>query len=386
MYHVRKYNQISELGLDKLPIDLYKVHTDVEEPQAIILRSYKLQKEEFGKELLAIGRAGAGVNNVPVVECTGKGVVVFNTPGANANAVKELVLAGLLISSRKIVESIIDLKAVKNRKDIAKTAEKMKSNYAGPELTGKKLGIIGLGAIGVSVAQVAPSLGMEVIGYDPYISVANAWKIPKEVQFARSLDSLLAEADYITLHIPVSSQTKAFINHKIIAKMKNRVRLLNFSRSEIVEVDDIIAGVNNGKIAYYVHDFADERLLDVKNVLTLPHLGASTKEAEDNCAIMACNQLRDYLEHGIIVNSVNLPSVNLKRNGSNRLSVIHSNIPKMLGQISDVIGEANINIVDMINVSKDDIAYTLMDLSEYPSENIRHKIKYLKGVKRIRLI
>lgn len=386
MYQVRKYNQISELGLRELPTSLYKIHTDINNPQAIILRSHKLKEEDLGDDLLAIGRAGAGVNNVPVAECTQKGIVVFNTPGANANAVKELVLAGLLISSRKIVESIVDLKAVEDRENIAKTAEKMKANYAGPEIAGKKLGIIGLGAIGVCVAQVATSLGMEVIGYDPYISVANAWKMPKEVHFAQSFDSLLAEADYITLHIPASAKTNEFINSNIIAKMKDGVRLLNFSRAEIVKVNDIINGINSGKIAYYVHDFADERLLDIKNVLTLPHLGASTKEAEENCAVMACSQLKEYLENGTIVNSVNFPTVNLKRNGSNRLSIIHSNIPKMIGQISDVIGEADINIIDMMNTSKDDIAYTLMDLNEALTEDILNKIKNLDGVKRVRII
>ena len=386
MYQIKTYNEIAEAGLSLFDRDSYTLNQEEVAAHGILLRSYPLSEKEFGENLLTIARAGAGVNNIPVAAATKKGVVVFNTPGANANAVKELVLAGLLMSSRKIVESITSLKALEDKTDIAKQAEKLKARFAGPEVAGKTLGIIGLGAIGTQVAQVAPHFGIKVLGYDPFISIETALGLPREIQIEKNLTDVLAKSDYITLHIPVTEKTKAMINFDRIAKMKKGIRILNFSRPEIVHIPDILEGLSAGKIAYYVSDFADERLLDIENCLIFPHLGASTYEAENNCAIMACEQIKHYLGMGVIRNSVNFPEMNMEKNDKIRLCMIHENIPKMISHISDTIGSKGTNIHDMINKSKGEFAYTAIDLDSQPDLSVLKKISEIKGMIRLRVL
>lgn len=385
MFTIRKHDKIAEIGLAELTG--LPVSTDEKNPDGIVLRSHKIQNAEFGEKLLAIGRAGAGVNNIPVEECTQKGIVVFNTPGANANAVKELVIASLLLSSRRIVDSVIALKQVSDRTDIDKKSEKMKAEFAGPEIAGKTLGVVGLGAIGVLVSQAAVGLDMKVIGYDPALSVQNAWNIPREVKQAAHLDTLVAECDYITIHVPLLDATKGLVNAALISKMKTGVRLVNLARSEIVNVPDLVAALKSGKVSFYTCDFADDRLLDLPNVLTFPHLGASTPEAEDNCAVLACRQVREYLERGNIRNSVNFPNVSLEpKIGKPRLSIIHKNVPKMLATISDAIGAVNANIDDMMNASRGEAAYTLLDLDALPDPALVAALQKIPGVVKVRVI
>ncbi len=385
MYKIRKHDKIAEVGLDHLKgLD---VSTEEKNPDGIILRSYKLQTAEFGDKLLAIGRAGAGVNNIPVPDATAKGIVVFNTPGANANAVKELVMASLLLSSRRIIDSAAALKAISDRTDIDKKSEKMKSEFAGPEIARKTLGVIGLGAIGVLVAQAAVGMEMNVIGYDPYISIQNAWNIPREVKQSLSVDSLVADCDYITIHVPLMDSTKGMFNEALFARMKPGARLVNLARSEIVNIPDLIKALDSGVLSAYVCDFPDERLLDHPKVTTFPHLGASTPEAEDNCAVLACQEVRDYLEHGVIRNSVNFPNVHLERKPNcPRIGLLHKNVPKMLAIISEAIGVANINIDDMMNASRGEVAYTLLDVEQTPSPAVLETLSKLPGVMRVRLI
>lgn len=385
MYSIRKNDKISEQGLNLLSDDL-KLSTDEKNPDGILLRSYKLPVAEFGDKLLAIARAGAGVNNIPVDECSKKGIVVFNTPGANANAVKELVIAGLLMSSRKLVQSVVDLKAVSDRTDIDKKSEKMKSEYIGPEISGKTLGIVGLGAIGVMVAQAAVGLNMKVIGYDPFLSIMNAWNIPSTVEQAKSLDSMLAKCDYISFHIPVTEKTKNMINSGFLSKMKDGVRILNFARGELVSVPDMVDALNEGKVACYVNDFADERLLDNPKVITFPHLGASTPEAEDNCAILACRQIEDYLKNGNITNSVNYPALQMDRTSGARITVLHLNKNGMIQHISDLIAKAGGNIKEMANRSNGDYAYTILDLDKSLSDSLSGDLEKIEGVIRVRII
>jgi D-3-phosphoglycerate dehydrogenase / 2-oxoglutarate reductase len=385
---IRSVNSISDLG-----ISLLKGAFDITEAtdasvHGIVLRSHKLPPEEMGENLLAVARAGAGVNNINVELCSQRGIVVFNTPGANANAVKELVIAGMLMSSRKLTEGAVALQTMSDKSDIAKKAEKIKADYGGPELLGKTLGIVGLGAIGSLVAQAAIGMGMKVVGFDPYLSVTNAWRIPNQAELAGSLEALLAKSDYVTLHVPAIKETNDMVNAALIAKMKPGIRILNFARGEIVNNADMLAAIESGKVAYYVSDFAEEVLMGKKNVLCLPHLGASTPEAEDNCAVMACEEIRDYLQNGNILNSVNLPNANLPRSPSKlpRVAVIHKNIPKMLMQINDLIGGAGLNITEMVNASRGDIAYTMLDTNAAPSADVVGKIKAIDGVLRVRVI
>jgi D-3-phosphoglycerate dehydrogenase len=385
MYKIRKHDKIAEVGLAHLKG--LTLSTDEKNPEGIILRSYKLQASEFGEKLLAIGRAGAGVNNIPVPDATAKGIVVFNTPGANANAVKELVMASLLLSSRRIIDSANALRAIADRTDIDKKSEKMKAEYAGPEIAGKTLGVVGLGAIGVLVAQAAVGMEMNVIGYDPYLSIQNAWNIPREVKQALNVDSLVAECDYITIHVPLVDSTRGMFNETLFSRMKPGARLVNLARSEIVNIPDLIKAIEQEKVAAYTCDFPDERLLDNPKVITFPHLGASTPEAEDNCAVLACQEVRDYLEHGVIHNSVNFPNVHLERKpGCPRIGLLHKNVPKMLATISEAIGTANINIADMMNASRGDVAYTLLDVENEPSQAVLESLSKLPGVMRVRLI
>jgi D-3-phosphoglycerate dehydrogenase / 2-oxoglutarate reductase len=385
---VRSVNNISDLGISLLK-DAFEI-TEATDPSVhgIVLRSHKLPPEEMGENLLAVARAGAGVNNINVELCSQRGIAVFNTPGANANAVKELVIAGMLMSSRKLTEGAVALQTMSDKTDIAKKAEKIKADYGGPELLGKTLGIVGLGAIGSLVAQAAIGMGMKVVGFDPYLSVGNAWRIPNQAELAGSLEALLAKSDYLTLHVPAIKETNDMVNAALIAKMKKGIRVLNFARGEIVNNKDMLAAIESGQVAYYVSDFAEEVLMGKKNVLCLPHLGASTPEAEDNCAVMACEEIRDYLLNGNILNSVNLPNANLPRSPSKlpRVAVLHKNVPKMLMQINDLIGGAGLNIAEMVNASRGDIAYTLLDTNAAPSADVVGKIKAIDGVLRVRVL
>ncbi|HMA99903.1 MAG TPA: 3-phosphoglycerate dehydrogenase family protein [Spirochaetota bacterium] len=388
MYKIKTYNKIARRGLDLFESKNFKVDDNESAPDAIVLRSYKLQPADLPDNLIAIGRAGAGVNNIPVSECTKRGICVFNTPGANANAVKELVIAGLLLGSRKIVQGIQALEGVEDKSDIAKAAEKIKKQFAGPEIKGKTIGIIGLGAIGVLVAEAASDLGMKVIGYDPYLSVENAWRIPNHVSQAADLDEMLPRLDYLSLHIPVVDTTRNFINTGLLSKMKDGVRIVNFARGGLVNADDLAEALNTGKAAAYVTDFADAKLMENKNVVCIPHLGASTPEAENNCATMACSQIKDYLLNGNIVNSVNFPdtSVGVKKEGESRLTIIHKNKPKMLGAFTDAIGDEDLNISDLSNNSRDETAYTLIDVNVEPSAVLIEKLQHIEGVFGLRVV
>ncbi len=384
MADILALNKIAKVGLDIL--DGYNISDNAENPEGIILRSFAMHDYEMKDNLLAIARAGAGVNNIPVDKCSEQGIVVFNTPGANANAVKELVIAGLLLSSRKIYDGISWVQSLKGEEGVAKLVEKGKSAYVGPEIEGKTLGVLGLGAIGVMVANVAVSLGMEVIGYDPYISIDNAWGLSRAVKKAKSADEIYANADYLTMHVPLTDKTKNQINKDTIAQMKDGVRILNFSRGGLVNDDDIIAACESGKVSAYVTDFPDENLLGIQNIITIPHLGASTPESEDNCAVMAARELKEYIENGNIVNSVNFPSVNLERDEGTRICVLHKNVPNMISQISNIPAAKNINIIHLVNKSKGDMAYTVLDIDGDACEQVAAELKAIEGVIRIRII
>ncbi|NLM13863.1 MAG: phosphoglycerate dehydrogenase [Epulopiscium sp.] len=387
MFKIQTLNNISEKGLELLPKDTYEVSNDCVNPDGILVRSAKMHGMDFPSSLKAIARAGAGVNNIPVDECSEKGIVVFNTPGANANGVKELVLAGLLLSSRKIVEGIQWTKTLKGKGDeVPKLVEKGKAEFAGPEILGKKLGVIGLGAIGVLVANAANSLGMDVQGYDPYMSIDAAWGLSRDVHRAVNLDLLLAECDYITIHVPLLEETRNMLNKEKFALMKKGVRILNFSRGELVNNTDLIEAIKDGIVAAYVTDFPSEELIDVENVITIPHLGASTPESEDNCAMMAVQQLRNYLEHGNIKNSVNFPDCEMTRATNYRTVVAHRNIRNMVGQITTILAHADINIMDMMNKSKKEWAYTMIDSDKKVEEDIVEKIKAIDGVVAVRTL
>ncbi len=385
MFKIKKMNSISNIVNEYLTNDRYQISEDAENYDAILVRSAKCHDLDMPESLLAIARAGAGVNNIPVDECTKKGIVVFNTPGANANGVKELVFAGMLLASRNIIEANEWVKTLKGKgDDVLPLVEKGKNQFVGPEIAGKTLGVIGLGAIGVMVANAARSLGMHVIGYDPYISIESAWGLDHDVQRAISLDSVLCSADYITLHIPLMDQTKSFIGHAEIEKMKSGVILLNFARNGLVDYDALFDALDGGKIDRYVTDFPSDRLLGHPRVICIPHLGASTPESEENCAVMAATELRDYLEMGKIVNSVNLPNAALPFTGKFRVAVIHKNVTGMVGQITALLAESGANITDMVNKSKGEIAYTVINLDENVDSETIGKIKAVGGVVRVR--
>ncbi len=388
MFTIKTLNKIDEQGLNLLS-DQYRVIDENAEDdyEGIVLRSFKLHDYTMSNNVAAIARAGAGVNNVPVDQCSQEGIVVFNTPGANANAVKELALAGLLMSSRDIPGAIDWAKTLKGQSDIAKKVEAGKSNFAGPEIMGKTLGIIGLGAIGALVANAAISLGMDVYGYDPFISVDAAWGLKRVVHKASNMDELLEKSDYISVHVPLMDETKGMINTDLIDKMKDGVRILNFSRGELVDDDAIESALKSGKVSRYVTDFPNERTIEMDGVIAIPHLGASTPESETNCAKMAVAQLKDYLENGNICNSVNYPAADLGVcNSIARLSVLHKNIPNMVGQITSVLANANLNITDMLNKSKNGNAYTLLDLEDVVTESVVAKLKAIEGVLKVRVI
>jgi len=376
-------NKISKIGTDLLP-DNYVVGDDVKNPDGILVRSANMHEYETPESLLAIARAGAGVNNIPVDACAEKGIVVFNTPGANANAVKELAIAALLLSSRDIVGGIEWAKGLTGD-DVAKQVEKGKSQFVGPEIMGKKLGVIGLGAIGVHVANAGIALGMEVYGYDPYLSIQSAWSLSHHVTKA-TLNDIYANCDYISIHCPLVDSTKEFINKTSIALMKDGVRILNLARGGLVCNADMAAALEEGKVAKYVTDFPDASTLAMKNTVCIPHLGASTPESEDNCAVMAVKQMREYLENGNIVNSVNFPAVDLPRSGKSRLCIFHKNVPAILSSISSTVAEDNINIANMINKSKGDFAYTVLDCDSDVSEDNVSDIAALDGIIRVRVL
>ena len=380
-------NKISACGTSRFDAAKYTVGDAVENPDGIMVRSAAMHEMELPASLAAIARAGAGVNNIPVDKCSEAGIVVFNTPGANANAVKELVIAGLLISSRKVIPAIEWAKTLKGNGDaVPKMVEKGKSAYAGPEIKGKRLGVIGLGAIGILVANAAKSLGMEVYGYDPFLSVDAAWGLSRSIHHATSLDQIYAECDYITVHVPLTADTREMFNAQAFAAMKSGVRVLNFSRAELVNAADMKAALADGKVAAYVVDFPTEDMLDVENVIAIPHLGASTPESEDNCAVMAADELMDYLENGNITHSVNYPEVSVPRSTETRVCVLHRNIPNMLTQISGVLAADGNNIETMTNRSKKDYAYTILDVVGEVAEASLDKIQAVDGVIRVRRV
>ncbi len=386
MYNIQTLNKISKAGLGQLNPDKYTCADEIANPDAIILRSFSMHEMELPKSLLAVARAGAGVNNIPIDKCSEQGVVVFNTPGANANAVKELVIASLLLASRKVAAGIEWVKGQKDAGDtLSKVVEKGKSSFAGPEIKGKKLGVIGLGAIGVMVSNSADALGMEVIGYDPFISVDAAWGLSRAVKRANTLKEIYETCDYITLHIPLNNETRGMIGEETLKSTKDGVRILNFSRGELVDTQAIIDAIKSGKVASYVTDFPTAEMLDVENITPMPHLGASTPESEENCAYMAANELKQYLEFGNIVNSVNFPNCSMPMETKFRVCIIHKNIPNMLGQVSTIFADAGINICHMINKSKGDNAYTLVDVDE-PCDNIVEKINGIDGILSTRVI
>ena len=378
-------NKIAACGTDRLAG--YTITDDMAGAAGVMVRSAAMHDMDLPDTLLGIARAGAGVNNIPIDKCSEQGIVVFNTPGANANAVKELVLAGLFLASRKVVDGIAWAQALKGEGDaVGKLVEKGKSAYAGPELLGKKLGVIGLGAIGVLVANAAVALGMDVYGYDPYLSVDAAWKLSRHIRHANTLDEIYAECDYITVHVPLVPDTKGMLNAAAFAAMKDGVRILNFSRAGLVDSDAMLAALESGKVATYVVDFPTDEMLGVANVVAIPHLGASTPESEDNCAVMAANQLKAYLEDGNIINSVNFPDVNVPRAGDVRVCVLHRNIPNMLAQISSVVSACGVHIASMTNKSRKDLAYTLLAVEGAVADDVADKIAAIDGIIRVRVL
>ncbi|MBQ4161069.1 MAG: phosphoglycerate dehydrogenase [Clostridia bacterium] len=388
MYNILTLNKIAKCGLDQLNPKAYTITDDAtKDADGIILRSFSMHEMEFPKGLLAVARAGAGVNNIPIDRCSEEGIVVFNTPGANANAVKELTIAGLFLASRDIMGGIEWAKTLKEEDgDVAKQVEKGKSAFVGPEIEGKTLGVIGLGAIGIMVANAAIGLGMKVIGYDPYLSVDAAWKLSRNAIKATELKDIYANCDYITLHLPLNDGTRGMINTEAFDQMKKGVRLLNFSRAALVDTDALKRALFDGTVAKYVVDFPDADVIGLKNVVPIPHLGASTPESEDNCAVMAAKELADYLENGNIKNSVNLPNCVMERETAVRVTIIHKNVPNMLSGFSSVMAEKGINIEHMMNKSKKDYAYTIMDIDGDITDEALAAIENNADVLKVRVI
>ena len=387
MYQVKLFNKISNAGLSLLKPEAYTCSEDFENYDAIMVRSAKLHDLEFPKNLKCIARAGAGVNNIPLDKCTENGIVVFNTPGANANAVKELVLCALLLSSRNIVGGANWVKTLAGNGDkIGAMAEKGKSNFAGPEIAGKTLGVIGLGAIGVRVANAALALGMEVIGYDPYLSVNAALQIQRGVRYTADLNEVFANSDYITVHVPLMDSTRGIVSREGIALMKDGVRILNFARDGLCDEDAVIEGLESGKIACYCCDFASERMLAQPNALCLPHLGASTPESEDNCARMAAEEMMEYLEKGTIRNSVNFPNLKVPREADIRICIMHRNMPNLIARLSTTLSDRGINIENMGSRPRDEIAYTIMETNNELTPETKAALQAVEGVISFRVI
>jgi len=385
MLNIQVLNNISPLGLEKFSKESYQVSTSDKNPDAIFVRSAKMHDMEIGDSLKAIGRAGAGVNNIPLKQMSDKGVVVFNTPGANANAVKELVISSMLLASRNICQAweYVNKLPLENLKT---TVEDGKKQYSGSELPGKTLGIVGLGAIGVEIANAASMLGMDVIGYDPSISKKNAWKISSEVQEALSLEELFSKSDFVSFHVPLVDATKNLLDAKRIALLPEGCVVINMSRDGIVDEEELIKSLDSGKVKYYVTDFPIDEKKNHDRVIALPHLGASTSEAEENCAIMIAKQVKDYLEHGNIVNSVNFPDSKMPRAGEERLAITHRNVPNMVRQITKEIAEEGANIVDMLNKSRGDYAYTLIDIEYEIPNTVIENIKQVEGILKVRAL
>jgi len=388
MFKIQTLNKIDSDGLRLFPLNEYEIASELPNPDAIILRSFKMHDMELPDSLKAVARAGAGVNNIPIEKCTEKGVVVFNTPGANANGVKELVIAGLLLSSRDIVGAINWGKSLIGEGDaVPALVEKGKNNFAGQEIKGKTLAVIGLGAIGVLVANAASALGMKVVGYDPYMSVKHALKLSRNVTWVEGIQPLLSQADYVTLNIPLTPDTKGYINKEKFGMMKDGVKLLNFARGGLVDLDELKNAIEKGKVSSYVTDFPDEACLKMDKVISIPHLGASTKESETNCAIMAVNQVRDYLENGNIINSVNFPTAEMERNGGSRILIANKNVPNMVSQISAVLAAEGLNIDNMLNKKRLEMAYNIIDVdSQNLSDSVAGKLRKIDGIFMVRII
>ncbi len=388
MFNIKTMNKIAAVGLERLPAENYAVGDSLDNEDGILVRSAKLHDYDFPKSLWAIARAGAGVNNIPVERCSESGIVVFNTPGANANAVKELVLCSMLLASRDVIGGAEWVKEQANTPgvEVADVVEKGKSAFVGPEIYRKTLGVVGLGAIGALVANIGLNMGMEVYGYDPYLSVDAALRLDRHIKVVKDLDTLYANSDYITLHLPYMEATKNTVNAAAIAKMKEGVRLINLARGGLVNDGDLIAALESGKVACYATDFPNNRLVAAPHVVALPHLGASTPESEDNCAVMAANELRDFLENGNIKNSVNFPNVVMERSGVQRLCVIHRNVPAVLANITTQLSEDGVNVENMTNKSKGEYAYTMVDTSSAVDEKVIEDIRKVSGIIRLRVI
>ncbi len=385
MFNIKTYNNISDKGLSRLSADNYAISAEHENPDAIILRSAKLHDMVIPDQLKAIGRAGAGTNNVPVAKMSELGIPVFNAPGANANAVKELVIAGMLLACRNIVQAWNYTASIEgSAEEQTKAVEDGKKKFVGFELPGRTLGVIGLGAIGVQIANAASALGMRVIGFDPTITVKSAWQLSADVEEMASVEELVKQADFVTFHVPLIDATRNLLNAERIASMKDGAVILNFARDGIVDDDAVLAAIERGKVGSYVSDFPSQKLKNNDRVITLPHLGASTGEAEDNCAIMVADQLKDFLENGNISNSVNFPSIKLARGGASRLAIANRNMPDMVGQISHILGQAGANILHMMNESRNDLAYTLIDLEADIAEEVLDQISSVEGILSVR--
>jgi D-3-phosphoglycerate dehydrogenase / 2-oxoglutarate reductase len=387
MFKIQTLNKIDTEGLSLFPLDKYEIASEMPHPDAIVLRSFNMHETDLPTSLKAVARAGAGVNNIPIEKCTEKGIVVFNTPGANANGVKELVIAGLLLASRDITRGVEWAKTLAGKGDeVPALIEQGKKNFAGQEIQGKTLAVVGLGAIGVLVANAAHALGMKVIGYDPYMSVKQALQLSNQVKFVKGIQSLLSQADYVTLNIPLTPETKNYINKEKFGMMKDNVRILNFARGGLVDLDALEEALEKGKVARYVTDFPNAKTLSMKNVIAIPHLGASTKESETNCAVMAVNQVKDFLEDGNIKNSVNFPEAQMERNGGARILIANQNIPNMVSQISSILASEGLNIDNMLNKKHENIAYNIIDIAK-PSVNpeLKTKLEAIKGVFMVRI-
>lgn len=387
MYKIKTYNNISDKGLSRLPADQYEVGEATDNADAIMLRSAKLHDEPIADTVLAIGRAGAGVNNIPVTKMSDRGVVVFNAPGANANAVKELVIVGMLMAARNICDAWQYSENLEGTDaDVSKAVEAGKKQYVGFELPGRTLGVIGLGAIGVEVANAAVALGMNVIGFDPTITIKRAWQLSSDVQEMDSVEALLNECDFVTFHVPLIESTKNLLNADRLTTMKDGVVIMNFARDGIIDDDAVLAGIKSGKVNAYVSDFPAPKLKGQNRVYTLPHLGASTNEAEDNCAIMIADQLKDFLQNGHIKNSVNFPDVKLSRKGDHRLAIANMNRPDMVGQISHILGQSDVNILHMVNESRGELAYTLIDTECCIDDSCMKSLSEIDGVLSVRAL
>jgi len=388
MFKIQTLNKIDPIGLKNFPLDQYEIASEFQNPDAIVVRSQSMLEMDFPSSLKAIARAGAGVNNIPIEKCTTGGIVVFNTPGANAHAVKELVIGSMILSARHLADSIEWAKTLKGKgEEVPALVESGKKNFGGNEIRGKTLAVIGLGAIGVLIANAAQALGMEVLGYDPYISVKQAWRLSRNVKQAEGIEVLLSNADYVTIHIPQTPETKGYINKDKLRMMKNGVRIMNFARGGLVKKADLAEALESGKVKCYVTDFPEDDVLQMKNVIAIPHLGASTEESEQNCAVMAVDQVRDYLENGNIINSVNFPETEMERHGGPRLIIANKNIPNMVSQISSLLASQGLNIANMLNKNKADIAYNIIDLDgALPLNGLVDKLKSIEGIIMVRVL